>query len=313
MNEELLGKGAIRHVESQSDYRYVGRASAPYDWTVPYDIESKVGPIYVENQGTSYSCGGNIEYVTSAQKALSSGKYVRQSRFYPYSQVYVAGGGSDGRALAAIAVGQGISSEALCPSYNADGTPLTEEQYEHPEKITPEAKADASTSKTLYYATVPSNDIDAIANAIASEGMVLIGVDGFNNGTWLSSDPLPPPSNAESADIWSHWVAAGKVAIRNGKKCIGIINSWGEGVGESGWQWLSEDYVTGTNPNGMNVWVCWTLTPEKSAIVIPTVEQEVSKLPPSVQQEVQPVMQKSSSSIWDLAFLKSLLKFLGIN
>ena len=45
----------------------------------------------------------------------------------------------------------------------------------------------------------------------------------------------------------------------NGKKYIGVLNSWGDGCGNKGWQWISEEYFN-TICNGYNaVWEAWTL------------------------------------------------------
>ena len=139
--ENQFGHGALIHKEDPRDYKFA-RATAPYDWTQSYDIETKVGTIYSENQGGSFSCGGSWAYLQGVIEAIAKGTpYVRKSRFYPYSQVFVAGGGSDGRTLCQLCKSQGISQEIFCESYNPDGTPLTEAQYEEPQLITAVARA----------------------------------------------------------------------------------------------------------------------------------------------------------------------------
>ena len=281
--ENQFGHGALPHIEDIRDYKFA-RASDPYDWTQSYDIETLVGTIYSENQGTSFSCGGSWAYLQGVIQALKTAQpYQRKSRFYPYSQVFVAGGGSDGRTLCQLCVAQGVSQETLCPSYNADGTPLTEEQYEMPNNITSTARADASTDKALAFANTDSTDIDAVAEAIVANGGLMFGVYGINNGTWLSADPLPP---SRPDGEWAHWVFAGKVAMRNGNKAIGIKNSWGN-IAENGWQWLSEDYFTSGN-----VWVAWGMTYNMQNIIIPT-----------VTPQVQAVLNKSTDPVWKKAFL----------
>lgn len=54
--------------------------------------------------------------------------------------------------------------------------------------------------------------------------------------------PQPP---AESSGLWGHALYAGRAGMRDGKKFVGHINSWGNGVGEDGWQCLDDSYVDG--------------------------------------------------------------------
>lgn len=301
MNESDFGHGAIIHTEDIRDYQYTGRASAPYGWAAGFDVESKVGTMAPENQGGSFSCGGSWAYLNGVQDALGKElPYSRKSRNFVYSQAFVPGGGSDGRVLSRICVSQGACSEADFPSYNADGTPLTEAQYEQPEGITAQARLDASSDRELSYAQVSASDMDAIAYAIEANGGVMLGIYGFNNGTWLSDNPLPPPPNAAKGSVWAHWVYAGRTGMLKGKKAIGILNSWGTGAGDRGWQWLTENYFSSGN-----VWVCWTMTADQAAIHKPNVQV----LPPDVQK----VVDRSESPTWTRLFLNALNKILNTN
>lgn len=124
--------------------------------------------------------------------------------------------------------------------------------------ITAAARFDAKSSRLLSYANV-NTDIDIVAQAIRENKGVVLGITGVNNGTWESNMPKPPTNSAPSAR-WYHWVYAGKAKVINGKKYIGILNSWGN-VGDKGWQWLSEDYfktILSDAHGATAIWSAWT-------------------------------------------------------
>lgn len=162
-----------------------------------------------------------------------------RSAKYVYAQTYQAGGGSTGRDNAKIFAEQGIAREATCPSYEA-GQPPTEAFMRKGQDITESARQDAKFAKAYPYIQVGTN-IENVAQAIRDTQGVILLINGQDNGTWLSAFPKPPASTA-----WRHWIYAGKAKLINGKKHIGCLNSWGN-VGESGWQWLEEEWFTSGN------------------------------------------------------------------
>lgn len=261
MNEQQFTQfsGALEHKEDKRDYTFIGQLGM-FDWSKGFNIEDKVGIIPPKNQFSSYSCGGQAwAYYMSVLEALANNRlYDENSAKFIYGQTHVGNGGSDGRTNCELCKKKGSSSEALCRSYKSDGT--TDEQFMiRAEDISPQAYQDALNEKALYYGNVIRTDIDAIASAIQNNGGVVLGVYGENNGTWLSADPKYPTGSGK----WAHWVYAGKVVMRNGKKCIGILNSWGN-IGEKGWQYLDESYFTSGN-----IFVVWTMTYDKTNFVIP--------------------------------------------
>jgi hypothetical protein len=54
--------------------------------------------------------------------------------------------------------------------------------------------------------------------------------------------------------MWGHALFAGRFRIKDGKKEIGILNSWGN-VGDRGWQWLSEEWFANEGRFIFNPWV----------------------------------------------------------
>lgn len=229
----------------------------PFDWEKGFDIETVLNrKIASKDQNGSYSCGGQAwSYYMAVIEAIHDGSYEERSAKFIYSQTFVQGGGSAGRTNCDLLVKQGVCRESVLSSYE-NGKPPTEAFMTHLGDITDEARKDASLDKALAYAQV-GTDMEAVALAIRENKGVVLGVSGTNNGTWMSAYPQPPRNGDY---IWNHWLYAGKVKTMNGKRFIGVKNSWGDACGENGWQWLSEEYFKTIINNGSAIWSCWTIT-----------------------------------------------------
>lgn len=239
INNPNFNPGGIADPYDSRDYELSDVASAPvpFDWKKGFDIEKELGKkITVKDQEDTSSCGGQAwSYYAEVLEALATGSYEERSAKFVYAQTAVPTGGSTGRDNAIIFKKQGVCCESLLSSY-----PATEANLTRKSDITDKMRENAKLSISNSYAR-PGNDIESIAMAIRDHKGVIFLIAGQNNGTWLSAFPKPPV-----VEQWRHWVYVGKAKIINEKKHIGFINSWGDKIGEKGWQWVTEDYFSGT-------------------------------------------------------------------
>ncbi len=264
-----FGTGAIKDRPDARDYQWaeIGFGSLPFDWSTGFDIEATLSStlgipgfkLPVKNQGASGSCGGQAwSYQNEVLEAIFSKTFEERSAKYIYEQTYVYPAGSAGRDNATILIKQGDAQESLLSSYEQGAPPS--EWYMQKMTINDSMRLDAKKSRLLSYANV-ALDIDTVAQAIRDNSGVVLGITGTNNGSWFSSMPVPP-INTPPGSRWYHWIYAGKAKIINGKKYVGFLNSWGSAIGESGWQWISEDYfncMTLDDYHGQSaVWSAWT-------------------------------------------------------
>ncbi len=253
MNPQLVegnfGHGGLGHFIKPTDWKYanlVPKSSLPFDWSVGYDVENDLSTVLGipnfsmprENQGQSGSCGGQaIRYYDQVLKAFASKSFTHRSAKFPYSQVFQPGGGSFGGDLMSFVKNNGVSTEVLCPSYQNDQPP-TEAFMEQSSDVTQAARDDAKNAESSGYAFILDFDIDVLAQAARDNKGIIIGIQGQNNGTWLSSYPKPP-----FVAQWAHWLYVKGAVMINGQKYLIVINSWGNSIGVNGCQFISEDYV----------------------------------------------------------------------
>jgi peptidoglycan hydrolase-like protein with peptidoglycan-binding domain len=274
---EVFGKGGIREdVPDPRDFEWgkdVGSAAVPFDWNEGFDIEkvlsAKLGVDFklpVKNQGYSSSCGGQAwGYLGQALDILNDGTSEEKSAKFIYNQTHVGTGGSGGRENCAIFINKGMGNEVDCPSYE-NGLPPSEEFMVKTNDIPPVAFTNALKDLGLAYANVLTRNVEDIATAVRDNYGCILGVTGVNNGTWRDAHPQPPTTFVNS---WNHWLYCGKLRIRNGKKEFGVLNSWGSKVGEHGWQWLSEEYVTKFILGYPIIFSVWTMVAKKDVVIPP--------------------------------------------
>lgn len=305
------------------DYSEVAASLPPFDWKQGYDVEREIGNaigsqefrIPSKHQGPSYSCGGQaFSYYAASKTALIRRTiYAQQSAKYLYSQAYAPGGGSAGRDLCNILIKQGVCREDLLPSYE-DGNLPSEDFMRRSQDITASMRQDAKDEGAIAYANVPLS-IDVIAQAIAANGGIVLGVAGANNGTWLSSAPMLP----EDADPyhWRHWMYFGKALLVDGHKTLEAKNSWGDECGDRGWQMFGEEWFTHTMKKfGAAIWSSWVVAynpisePPKALVAAHGFDRDLEFIPLLNGQIADPARHESQKA--DVIMLQNALKLDGV-
>lgn len=220
----------------------------PFDWVRGYDVEEELGFLLpVKDQGSSKSCVGQaaatLAYVHNAFELKPVYEHITHSALTElsaksvYSQIALSTGGAfAGDALKLISK-FGINKESDVPSYD-NGQPLYEDQMIEDTWRNDYLYARAKNYKSKEYRFVYEREsIDLIAQTIAECGGLLLGIFIDDFDSWVT--PFPKTALRR---MYSHLVYAGKAKIINGKRYIGILNSWGVGVGTVGWQWLPAEY-----------------------------------------------------------------------
>lgn len=245
MNEKKYYTGLIPDIEDNRDFQleeFFGEGE-PFDWDKGYDIEEDLGiKLKVNNQGSSGSCVGQAkskdreikEFIEIKQYELYSARsiYARRSN-YPQWGMYLREG-------CLIEKKIGIAKRKDVPDYQ------TEEEMNNRDFLEKDDNILKTKSKKFFSINYLSN-IDKLAKAIRDYKGAMIGFRANNNGSWDREHPVFPKSKKE--EEWGHAVFVGKAKKVNGEKRIYFLNSWGEKIGNNGWQYFTEQDL---NPKGDN-------------------------------------------------------------
>lgn len=245
------GTGAIESSYDPRDYWYEPSDKGAFDWEKGFDIEEKLKTkIVIKNQNGSGSCGGQAwSYYGEVLEAIVTGTYEPRSARWIYSHTRHPDGGSAGRDNCSFCVKNGWVSEKYASSYD-HGKPPKEEFMSIVPILDKDGIEDNGVTKALSYLNVPVN-IEVFAQAIQDNNGLVLVLNGQDNGTWRQKFPAPP-----LVKEWGHFLYAGKAKMINGKKYIGVAQSWGTNVGDDGWQWLGEEWFA--NPK-LGIREGWTM------------------------------------------------------
>lgn len=231
---ELLG--CKKEPVDKRDYTIeeVLKAFPPFDWKKEYDVEEELGlKIPIKNQGSSGSCVGQAwSYYAAVLEAFETKVYREQSARWIYSQIYLPGGGAYSRDAGQVLTNQGIVPSVLFPDKR------TEEEMRKKDDMTKDLIAVAKVYlKSSYVHIRESYTIDIFASIMKErKGFVGAVFDGFD-ASW--STPFPKPSGRPE---YGHAIYFCKARLFNNEPKIGFPNSWGERIGDKGWQWLGKEW-----------------------------------------------------------------------
>lgn len=239
--------------------------------------ENRIKPFLLQpnNQGQSSSCTAQaVSKYLSVLNMIETGIWVDISPrdIYAYTNLGQNQGGMIRDAIKR-GVDPGVATEALVPSYHTVKTdhgdvlnPMTESEYRTKPEETESIKAIRRTLKSKDYRTISLNGlkIDQIAWMVLQGFGCVFGVDGENNGTWMSTIPQPP-----TKEEWGHAIYVPKIRMEGEKKAVVILNSWGNGCGKNGWQALTTDYINASINGNPVVFNPWTLIDEPNQEPMP--------------------------------------------
>ena len=258
------GTGALESKYDIRDYWYEPADRGTFDWTEGFDIEKLLGTkLVVKDQNGSGSCGGQAwSYYGEVLEAIATGTYEPRSARWIYSHTRNPAGGSSGRENSAFCVKRGWVAEKLATSYE-NGKPPSEAFMSIVPVLDKAGIVDNELTHALSYLHVETN-MEVFAQAIKDNNGLVLVLNGQDNGTWHSKFPKAP-----TAREWGHFLFAGKVKLINGKRYIGVINSWGDKIGDGGWQWLGEEWFANPKLGIREGWtMAWDYKPSKTKEIL---------------------------------------------
>ena len=280
-----FGTGAIPDPKDERDYSYDMVASAApvvIDWDKGFDIRNFIGgDINFKNQNQSSSCvgQGTSYYVWVKQIIEMMKKYsmdLDQLRIsYPeeiddasakaiYSQISLGpGAGAYIRDGVKLLCEWGSVDNDIVPSNKPDGS--SDEDFMRDKSWkTKEMDELAKIFQGKDYRVINAcQNMDLFAQAILENHGVVGGVEGANNGTWMSERPQPPIGERSE---WAHCLYFGAFGKDENGKFIAFPNSWGNILGKTwfkgapvgyGWQKIYINYFV---DGGRWLFNPWTYT-----------------------------------------------------
>lgn len=230
--ENQFGHGGIWTPKDESVplMKEVAMDTAPFDWNVGFSVPDT----YTKDQGSSSSCGGQ-----AASYKMGAVFQGQKSAKFVYAPIAAPGGGSTEPSISNLLQHVGDCEESICPSTQPGF--ITEAFMTRKGDISQLAYSDAL--KSIVGARVyVQRSLDSIAQAVRDHQGIIIGIYGENNGTWLSKFPKPP-KEAPNGTMWAHFLFVAGVEMIDGVKYMKVHNSWGDSVGEKGYQYLDATYI----------------------------------------------------------------------
>jgi hypothetical protein len=261
--EQQYGTGYVQQDLKPSDRVYAAGLAEPVDWykgfNVQTELRKKLGSSFVipvNNQGTTLSCVAQAWAKYAGIKKVISDLNPNWVEFSPrdvYSHIYLPQGGSYVMAGGLRCRNNGVlPNEQLPPYWSGKPNMAPLEEVYRDKGLEGGHESGDNANEDIYNSLRQlvkggsieqvGYDIESVARAIRDNYGVVLAVHGENNGTWLTKFPKV------GSFQWGHAVLAIGYMYINGKKYIIILNSWGNGIGEGGYQWLGEEWFQQNGP-----------------------------------------------------------------
>ncbi len=260
MNEQDFKHGAIHQPIRRRVHRIVRKARGyrlargmGVDWNAGSPFRHLwQGKLSQKNQGQNSSCGGQAasEFL-QLQDLIRGGAGAEISAKSVYAPIAFPGGGTTVQALQQHVGTVGANLEKDVRSYFAGGTPfdevnMTERSYETV------ALTQDALQRAGYTPYDIHDDIESVADAIATYGAVFWMITGQNGNSpdWRSPTPQPPAKNNPNPR-WRHFMMAHDFCIKDGQKTIIAVQSegptWGEIRDGISVQYFADNYFNDTS------------------------------------------------------------------
>lgn len=224
------------------------------DWERGYSVEADLKFVMpTKNQGTSLSCVGNAwSYYAALLELRENHAFTEMSARDVYSQIFLPQGGAVIAEGAKILTKKGIETDADLPT----ASPATEAGMRFRGDVTLAGIAAALAFKAKSYVSTPSYAnadlaMDTFAQMILEGTGCVTGATGSNPG-WRAAGGIVRPPEASEVQ-WGHAFVCIGFGLVQGKKAIIFKNSWGEGWGDSGHGYLTEEYFKSGNVFGATI------------------------------------------------------------
>lgn len=239
MEEEVL-KNGIAKDPRRADQKALDLAhedlamgEIELDWS---PIEDKDYPEYpIQNQDGSLSCVAHATAKILAMHEVKEGREYKQlcpKFIYDLRENYPDGGMWLPNALS-IACKYGSCEESML-----DCDMKGEEYMNDKSLITEDMINNAINFKGLYYFEIKNRNIDEVAKVIEKGYGVLAGFR-FDRDEWTD---VPFVKENSSLEV-GHGVALMRYGLHDGKKAIGMDDSWGVKYGKGGKRIITEDFL----------------------------------------------------------------------
>lgn len=231
--------GCRKEPTKMEDYqiREILRAYPPFDWNKGYDVEEDMGQkIIIKNQWYSGSCVfQSWGYYGGALEAFEIGKYIDYGARRGYSLFHLPEGGAYLRDGGDFVTNTGMIPSAMFP----------DKQTEVEMRDSGDWRKDLDAVAKIYlkgsYLLAPPTNMNELASLMQMGKGFVVGIFDDFNESWRTTFPKPGLSANQGHAMY--FCKSKLISWKNNEPYFGSPNSWGEGIGDKGWQWFGAEWL----------------------------------------------------------------------